>query len=381
MSAQQFPASPSSSTPPALPLSPNNPLGSFSHIRPDPFLLACSEQETLKLGRLNTELVEHNKEMADRAEWLWDEMHREKAEKLATRLHSKKPGPVASGLRLTAQGTKLLLREFMAIQKMVQNRRDCLMGVDREEALNLLGVSFNCRLLVWDMDALPDEMRAEQRVALWNTWIDESMAALQEKLPHLQRIETGQRQRIMSGQPAPDDKIANRLQREINASERRLFRFWTEAKKLEKQQGFKTGTPALEHSDYEANPISAVESGADSHPLPDCETNPIADVTPVTTPNDETKPISGEDHVKGPVSVANCGTNPNSVSSLRNAPILRPTSEANPIVAARPTTRTGKPGPDAFVINPPNGPGSSTAKSVTTRTEAESALSKKSTSS
>ncbi len=378
MTTHQNPDSPSTEALPVSRLSPGNPMLSFPHIRHDPYLLACSEQETLKLRRLKTELADHNKEMADRAEWLWDEMHREKAERLATRLHSKKPGPVATGLRLSSYGTDLLLREFMAIRQMIQNRGDCLMGIDREEALNLVGLGGNCRLIHWEWDATPDEMRKEQRAALWTKFVDEATATLEGRLPHLLRIEAAQRQRIMSGQPAPDDKVANRLQREINAAERKLFRLWTEAKKLEKQQGFKKGNPALSHSDYEANPIPetgedprplpdyernpnpTVTSDVDSVALPDYETNPIPEVTsevsPSTTPDYGTNPIPGADQTSTTASVATCGTEPKSGPKVTVTPVRRGKIQAKPFGVARELTRTGEPCPVEFAPNPPKEP-------------------------
>ena len=93
---------------PASRISINNPLRDASRGKVDPWLLARSEDMTRKLSALQKEYADYQSEVADKAEILWDEMELDKAERLGRRLHSKKPGPVTSALRLTLEGTKLL---------------------------------------------------------------------------------------------------------------------------------------------------------------------------------------------------------------------------------------------------------------------------------
>ncbi len=330
-----------------LALSQENPLCHARQTRANRWLMTLAEDELRKLNGLKGELAEHSKHAADWAEHLWTETLRDKAESLARTLHSKQPGPAAAGLRLTSQGTKLLIREFLAIQQMVRNRRDGLTGGDREEALNLIGVSFNCRLIEWDLvDPSPDEMFPQARVAIWTKFIDEEMAKLEATLVHLDRIEANQRARIMRGTPAPDDKVANRLKREIACRERNLRWCWTEARKLEKSKPTRNDDPAIESSDCEANPMSPGER--DEPDLSrDCEPNPISlgksEEATASTPDCEQKPNTEPPPEVVSVTIANCGTKPIEAPNSPLRIVRVQNCEAKPIPGR--VSRTGRPVP------------------------------------
>ena len=221
---------------PASRISINNPLRDASRGKFDPWLLARSEDMTRKLSALQKEYADYQSEIADRAEILWDEMELNKAEILGRRLHSKKPGPVTSALRLTLEGTKLLLREWYAIVERLVIGRCALDEYDNIQALNLMGVGFNSRCIRSELDAPPEVCENSERCAFTLAVVKGKIAKLQAMLPGLERISTKQRQRQMTGQPAVDDKIANRLKREINAAEKNLRWFWTASRRFEAQQ-------------------------------------------------------------------------------------------------------------------------------------------------
>ena len=235
-------------------ISSNNPLKDLARGNGviDPWLLARSEDMTRQLNALQHEYVDHQSDVADRAKDLWDEIEIDKAEKLARRLHSKNPGPVTSALRLTLEGTKLLIREWYDIIERLVSGGSSLNEVDRLRAMNLLGVGFNSRCVPSEVEP-PWQLRGSaDRCAYVHKFVMAQIAKLQAKLPGLERISARQRERQMGGQPAPNDKIANRLTRAINTAENILRRIWTTAQRLKAQLGTQATTP----SSYETNPIS-----------------------------------------------------------------------------------------------------------------------------
>ena len=117
-------------------MSPKHPARPFLHVVLDSWFVSQAEEETQKLAGLLRELADHKSDLADMARSSWDEMTRDVAEKLGRRLHSKAPGPVASALKLTAAGTRLLIREWHAVAHHVYLANSSLQGVDRVEALD-----------------------------------------------------------------------------------------------------------------------------------------------------------------------------------------------------------------------------------------------------
>ena len=83
-----------------------------------------------------------------------------------------------------------------------------------------MGVSFPCRGINWNIDPPPGVDNANDRVHFVLNFIEVQISKLDAKMPDLERIDEKLRARAMNGQPATDDKVANRLRREITASER-----------------------------------------------------------------------------------------------------------------------------------------------------------------
>ena len=258
---------------PTYVMSPKHPARPFPHVRLDDWFVGQAEEETQKLAGLNRELAEHKVDLADMARSCWDEQTRDLAERLGRRLHSKVPGPIASALRLTSAGTRLLIREWHAVAHHVYLANSSLQGVDRVQALNLMGISFPCRGINWDIDPPKGVDNNPDRVNYVMNFIEVQITKLQAKLPDLDRIDEKLRARAINGQPASDDKTANRIRREITASEKTLRWYWSEVKKMETQQGVNPGDAPqfmIANSQNEANPAMGA-SNCDTKPIPPVE--------------------------------------------------------------------------------------------------------------